>query len=140
MTDFGARRAVGIALPAHALLQPREARPAALREAGEVLADSPARLEHARALVDLGAALRRANRRRDAQRSARGGGASARWPAVPSPRPDARRRSSPRPASGVRRPAAAGGRAPTRPSHAQRAPRRRPRGRGLTYRQIAQSL
>jgi len=32
-----------------------------------VLAGSPARLEHARALVDLGAALRRANRRAEAR-------------------------------------------------------------------------
>jgi DNA-binding CsgD family transcriptional regulator len=33
-----------------------------------VLARSPSRLEHARALTDLGAALRRANRRADARR------------------------------------------------------------------------
>ncbi len=38
-----------------------------LREAADVLAGSPARLEHARALVDLGAALRRANRRAEAR-------------------------------------------------------------------------
>jgi DNA-binding CsgD family transcriptional regulator len=38
-----------------------------LREAVEVLAGSEARLEHARALVDLGAALRRANRRTEAR-------------------------------------------------------------------------
>jgi DNA-binding NarL/FixJ family response regulator len=41
--------------------------PAQLREAVELLASSPARLEHARALADLGAALRRANRRREAR-------------------------------------------------------------------------
>ena len=34
-----------------------------------MLERSPARLEHARALTDLGAALRRANRRADAQRA-----------------------------------------------------------------------
>lgn len=38
-----------------------------LREAVEVLAGSGARLEHARALVELGAALRRANRRSEAR-------------------------------------------------------------------------
>ena len=38
-----------------------------LREASELLAASPARLEHARALVDLGAALRRAGARRDSR-------------------------------------------------------------------------
>ena len=38
-----------------------------LREAAGVLEDSPARLEYARALVDLGAALRRGNRRADAR-------------------------------------------------------------------------
>jgi DNA-binding CsgD family transcriptional regulator len=38
-----------------------------LREASELLEASPARLEHARALVDLGAALRRAGHRRDSR-------------------------------------------------------------------------
>ena len=38
-----------------------------LREAADVLAGSPARLEHARALVDLGAAMRRDNRRAEAR-------------------------------------------------------------------------
>ena len=41
---------------------------APLEEATEVLADSVARLEHARALAALGAHLRRANRRADARR------------------------------------------------------------------------
>ena len=40
---------------------------ALLQEAAAALAESPARLEHARALVDLGAALRRAKRRADAR-------------------------------------------------------------------------
>ena len=44
-----------------------------LREAVEVLAGSEARLEHARALVDLGAALRRANRRTAARERLREG-------------------------------------------------------------------
>jgi len=38
-----------------------------LREAEAALGESPARLEHARALVDLGTALRRANRRTEAR-------------------------------------------------------------------------
>jgi DNA-binding CsgD family transcriptional regulator len=43
------------------------------REAVEVLAGSEARLEHARALVDLGAALRRANQRTEARQRLREG-------------------------------------------------------------------
>jgi DNA-binding CsgD family transcriptional regulator len=38
-----------------------------LREAAAMLARSPARLEHARALIDLGAALRRSGHRTDAR-------------------------------------------------------------------------
>lgn len=41
--------------------------PERLAAAAELLAASPARVEHARALVDLGAALRRAGHRRDAR-------------------------------------------------------------------------
>jgi len=44
-----------------------------LREATDVLADSHARLEHARALIDLGAALRRANSRNEARKQLREG-------------------------------------------------------------------
>jgi DNA-binding CsgD family transcriptional regulator len=44
-----------------------------LREAVSVLGDSPARLEHARALVDLGAALRRTGERREAREALRQG-------------------------------------------------------------------
>ena len=44
-----------------------------LQEAVEVLAGSQARLEHARALVDLGAALRRANQRTEARARLREG-------------------------------------------------------------------
>jgi DNA-binding NarL/FixJ family response regulator len=44
-----------------------------LREAVELLAGSEARLEHARALVDLGAALRRANQRAKARERLREG-------------------------------------------------------------------
>jgi DNA-binding CsgD family transcriptional regulator len=48
-----------------------------LEEAVGVLEGSPARLEHARALVELGAALRRANRRAEARGPLQGGRAAA---------------------------------------------------------------
>jgi DNA-binding CsgD family transcriptional regulator len=44
-----------------------------LRQAVEVLARSPARLEHAKALIDFGAALRRAGNRGEARRHLRDG-------------------------------------------------------------------
>jgi DNA-binding NarL/FixJ family response regulator len=44
---------------------------ALLREAVEVLTDSPAKLEHAKARTELGAALRRANRRSEAREQLR---------------------------------------------------------------------
>jgi len=56
-------RAAGIALRARGLLEGGEGGLRDLREAAELLAKSGARLEHARALVELGAALRRANQR-----------------------------------------------------------------------------
>jgi DNA-binding CsgD family transcriptional regulator len=70
---FGAPRAVGIALRARALLLHGEAAIAGLKEAVATLADSPARLEHARALVDLGGAQRRAGRRTEARATLRAG-------------------------------------------------------------------
>jgi DNA-binding NarL/FixJ family response regulator len=60
---FGAPRAVGNALRALGLTDEGSGRIATLREAVEVLAASYARLDHARALFDLGGALRRANER-----------------------------------------------------------------------------
>ena len=59
---FGAARALGIALRAFALVQSPPAVDA-LEEAISVLERSPARLERARTLVDLGAAIRRAGER-----------------------------------------------------------------------------
>jgi ATP/maltotriose-dependent transcriptional regulator MalT len=64
---FGAARPLGIALRARGLIEPGEAGIATLRESVDVLARSPARLEYARGLVALGAALRRANARADAR-------------------------------------------------------------------------
>jgi DNA-binding CsgD family transcriptional regulator len=64
---FGAPRALGIALRAAAQSGPRSERVPLLGEAVGVLEDSPARLEHARALVDLGGALRRQGQRSEAR-------------------------------------------------------------------------
>jgi DNA-binding CsgD family transcriptional regulator len=61
--SFGAPRALGIALRAQALVGPREQRHDGLEAARDVLASSPARLEHARVLLDLGATLRAAGQR-----------------------------------------------------------------------------
>lgn len=64
----GAPRALGIAMRARALIQPgAEQAIEQLTEAVSVLERSPAQLEQARALTDLGAAMRRANRRADAR-------------------------------------------------------------------------
>ena len=65
--QWGAASGIGIALRAAALLERGAKSLERLRLAVEALEDSPARLEHARALTDLGAALRRANRRAEAR-------------------------------------------------------------------------
>ena len=70
---WGAPRTVGISLRALGLVEGGQAGEQLLREAVEVLADSPARLEHARALVDLGALLRRDNSRSEARKLLRQG-------------------------------------------------------------------
>ncbi len=64
---FGAPRALGVALRAAGLVRPGPAGLGLLREAVSTLERSPARLEHARALTDLGAALRRRGHRTDAR-------------------------------------------------------------------------
>jgi DNA-binding CsgD family transcriptional regulator len=64
--SWGTPRAHGMALRAEGLASRRLD---LLAEAVEVLAGSPARLEHARALTDLGAAQRRAGRQIDAARA-----------------------------------------------------------------------
>ena len=61
--SFGAPRAVGIALRAQALVGPPADRADGLAAALAVLAPSPARLEHARVLLDYGATLRAAGQR-----------------------------------------------------------------------------
>ena len=60
---WGAPRSVGVSLRALGLVKPGPEGESLLREAVDVLAESPGRLEYARSLVDLGAACRRANRR-----------------------------------------------------------------------------
>lgn len=70
----GQPRVIGIALRALGVLQEdAEARLALLAEAADVLAPSYARLEHARALVELGAALRRQGNRAAAREPLRKG-------------------------------------------------------------------
>jgi DNA-binding CsgD family transcriptional regulator len=69
----GLLRPAGIALRARGLLEGGDGGLRDLREAAELLAESGARLEHARALVELGAALRRANQRSAAREPLRTG-------------------------------------------------------------------
>ncbi len=63
----GAPGPIGVALRARALLAEGEEQISSLREATAVLEGSQAVLEYARTLVELGAALRRANRRSEAR-------------------------------------------------------------------------
>src|SRR5205823_899234 len=66
-------RAVGIALRALGLVQGGSTGEALLREAITLLEGSGCQVEHAQALVDLGAALRRDNRRGEARTPLRQG-------------------------------------------------------------------
>jgi DNA-binding CsgD family transcriptional regulator len=70
---WGAPRTVGISLRTLGLVEGGEAGQELLREAIDVLSGSPAHLEHARTLVDFGAALRRANSRSEARKPLREG-------------------------------------------------------------------
>lgn len=69
---FGAPRPIGVALTARGIVRGGEGIDA-LEEAVEILARSPARLEHARAQVALGAALRRKGRINAAREQLRAG-------------------------------------------------------------------
>jgi DNA-binding CsgD family transcriptional regulator len=64
---WGTPDGIGIALRTLGLVEGGERGIELLREAVEVLAGSPARVEQSRALTDLGAALRRGNRRAEAR-------------------------------------------------------------------------
>jgi DNA-binding CsgD family transcriptional regulator len=68
---FGAPRAIGIAGRAAALLEQGDTPIAGLASAADTLAACGAHVDHARTLVDLGAAIRRAGRRADARRTLR---------------------------------------------------------------------
>lgn len=61
--SFGASHAIGVALRAKALVGPAQDRAEGLAEALGVLEHSPSRLEHARALLDLGATVRATGKR-----------------------------------------------------------------------------
>ena len=70
----GQIRRAGVALRVLGVIEPdRDAGRAYLEEAATVLADSPARVEHARALVELGADLRRSGQRSQARQPLRDG-------------------------------------------------------------------
>jgi DNA-binding CsgD family transcriptional regulator/RecA/RadA recombinase len=68
---WGAPRALGAALRVAGLVQSGNEGLALLQEAVELLADSPAKLEQAKARTELGAALRRANERAKAREQLR---------------------------------------------------------------------
>ena len=70
---FGAPEPIGEALRVRALLAPGGEMVERAREAVNVLAGSELRVAHARALIDLGAALRRGGHRRDAREPLRDG-------------------------------------------------------------------
>lgn len=65
--EWGARWGLGSALRAAGVVEGGAHGIELLREADDLLRDGPARLEHARALVDLGAALRRNGSRNEAR-------------------------------------------------------------------------
>ena len=64
---WGAPRALGLAVMTLGLAEGGERGEERLREAVEILEHSPAKLAHARALLELGAALRRRNKRAEAR-------------------------------------------------------------------------
>jgi DNA-binding CsgD family transcriptional regulator len=70
---LGHPHALGIALRTHGVLEGGEPGLNQLREAADVLSRADDRLEHARTLVELGAALRRANHRAAARQPLREG-------------------------------------------------------------------
>ncbi len=75
---YGSRRALGIALRVAGRIDLDDRGLELLAEAATELAQTPARLEHARASIDLGAGLRRAKRSSEAREHLRDGLATAR--------------------------------------------------------------
>ena len=116
--SFGAPRAIGIALRADALIGPSAERATSLEAALEVLGSSPARLEHARVLVDLGATLRATRQRSAAREPLSAGPRAGQAMRGPEPRaPGPCRACGDRSATPDHRPLR------RRLAHAQRAPR-----------------
>jgi hypothetical protein len=70
---IGLPRGIGVALRTAGMIEGGHRGLSMLQDAVDVLAGSPARLEHGRALVEVGSALRRANRRAAAPQPLRGG-------------------------------------------------------------------
>jgi DNA-binding SARP family transcriptional activator/DNA-binding CsgD family transcriptional regulator len=70
---IGLPRGIGIALRTLAAVEKGDRQIGLLHQAAEILGPSPARLEYARSLLDLGASLRRANRRSEAREPLRVG-------------------------------------------------------------------
>ena len=97
----GVARPVGIALRTVGVLEDPDEGVELLRESVAVLEGSPERLEHARSLVELGAALRRANQRLEARKPLTAGATLAH--ACGAPRLTRRAREELR-AAGGRRP------------------------------------
>ena len=133
--SFGAPRPLGVALRAAGLVERGEAGIALLDEAVAVLGDSPAPIEHARALTDLGTLMRLAGRRADSREPLRrafemasGFGASA----LARRAFDELRASGARPAWGAR-----AGRDALTPSELRVA---QMAADGMTNREIAQAL
>lgn len=71
--EAGGRRGIGVALRVKGAVASSRDGVEILRQAVEMLAGTRARLQHAKALVDLGAALRRGNRRKEAREPLREG-------------------------------------------------------------------
>jgi len=71
--SWGAPQSIGVALRTLGLVEGGSSGEKLLHEAVEILADSQWRLEHAKALVELGAALRRGNKRSDSREFLRQG-------------------------------------------------------------------
>jgi DNA-binding CsgD family transcriptional regulator len=71
--EAGGRRGIGLALRVLGTVTPGEEGIQLLRDACDALGGTRARLRHAEALVELGAALRRANQRREAREPLREG-------------------------------------------------------------------
>ena len=71
--DFGTPRAIGVAMRTLGLVRGGDDTIELMREAVEVLEPSQARIEHARTLIELGSAMRRASHRKESREPLREG-------------------------------------------------------------------